>query len=268
MKKYLSMFMLVMLFGMTSCDVIKDELGLTDGDKDQNKEEQKPQQNVNKTPCAYFTFDGHYDDLSGTDKYAYGNPEPTFVSGPSSGKKAISFSRANKTKVVINDGLIDSPSMTLSFWIKDVTEGDICWVTSSNKNMSDQMMSITYRNGHLKYVMTRTHNYYNFDQTGNFTHKAIDDGEWHHVVLVSDYNTIKENTLTTKLYIDGIIMDTLTESYSVSNENNASERHFGTGTKFIIGGDNTPNMKIANLRVYDEWQLPESEIKNLYTKKI
>ncbi len=271
MKKYLSMFMLVILFGLTSCDVIKDELGLTDDDKDQNKEEQKPQQNVNKTPCAYFTFDGNYDDLSGTDKYAYGNPEPTFVAGLDSGKKAIAFSRANMTKVIVNDGLIDSPSMTVSFWLKDINEGDIFWVTSSNSYPgSNVMMHLSYTEGHLKYVITRNNHYWSSDykETGNYTHKDIADGDWHHIVIVSDYNQLLSDKFTTSLYIDGIIMDTLSEKYSASFENKQDQRHFGTGTKFIIGGENTSNMKIANLRVYDEWQLPESEIKNLYTKKL
>ena len=276
MKKYISIFMLAALFGLTSCEELKEELGLNDPSKDQNEEnkedDKKPQVNVNKTPCAYFTFDGNYDDLSGNDKYAYGNPEPTFVAGPVSGKKAIAFSRANMTKVVVNDGLIDSPSMTISFWLKDVSEGDIFWVTSSNilHNKISTMMHLSYEEGHLKYVATRNNHYYTSDykKTGNYTHKDIADGEWHHIVIVSDHNQISSNKITTTLYVDGVQMDSLTEDYSASNEERVDDRHFGTGTKFIMGGDNTPNMKIANLRVYDEWQLPASEIKNLYTKKL
>ncbi|MDE6638392.1 MAG: LamG domain-containing protein [Muribaculaceae bacterium] len=274
MKKYISLFLLAMLCVLPSCDILKEELGIEDEEKpkDENKGDQKPQVNVNKSPCAYFTFDGNYDDLSGNDKYAYGNPEPSFVNGPVSGKKAIAFSRANMTKVVINDGLIDSPSMTVSFWLKDVSEGDIFWVTSTNAfaGSTTKMMSLKYTNGHLKYTMKRSNNHseLNGGRIGNFTHKVIDDGDWHHIVLVSDFNVINENMVTTSLYIDGVLMDTLTESYSTYDENQEKECHFGTGTKFIIGGDNTPNMKIANLRVYDEWQLPASEIKNLYTKKL
>lgn len=263
------------IFSLTSCEELKDELGLKDPNKDQNdqnkEDDQKPPVNVNKSPCAYFTFDGNYDDLSGTDKYAYGNPEPTFVAGPASGKKAIAFSRANMTKVVVNDGLIDSPSMTISLWIKDVSEGDIFWVTSTNSfSSTTKMMSLKYTNGHLKYTFKRSSNHtdLNGGRYGNFTHKVIDDGDWHHIVLVSDYNTINADNVTTSLYVDGIYMDTQTETCWTYDENKESEKHFGTGTKFIMGGDNTPNMKIANLRVYDEWQLPESEIKNLFTNKL
>lgn len=126
------------------------------------------------------------------------------------------------------------------------------------------MMYLSYRNGSLKYVMTRSNNLYHVGEITSFTHKAIDDGEWHHIALVSDHNMTSENQLTKKLYVDGVLMDTITEYC----DENTGSNHFGTGTKFIMGGDNTPNMKIANLRVYDEWQLPVSEIKNLYDKKL
>ena len=132
------------------------------------------------------------------------------------------------------------------------------------------MMHLSYAEGHLKYVATRRNNYWNSDykKTGNYTHKDIADGDWHHIVIVSDHNQITPDKITTSLYVDGVQMDSLTEEYAGSYEEKQSERPFGTGTKFIMGGDNTPNMKIANLRVYDEWQLPASEIKNLYTKKL
>ncbi len=273
MKKNISIFILSLLCILPSCDIIKDELGLNDDDKEENKgnnnDNKKPQVNVNKNPCAYFTFDGTYDDLSGNNNYSYGNPDPKFVDGPVSGKRAIAFSRADLTKVVVNKALIDSPSMSVSFWLKDISEGNIFYVTTSSGR---RQMFLGYREGHLKYVMSRSNNQYetsyDFTSTGNFTHKVIDDGEWHHIVLVSDFNSKKSDNITTSLYIDGIIMDTLTEYYAASNEESDNYRHFGVGTKFVLGGDNTPNMKIANLRVYDEWQLPESEIKNLYNKNL
>lgn len=267
----ISILSLSLLCFMPSCDILKEELGLDiDNDKDKDQEEEKPQINVNvkKTPCAYFSFDDNYNDLSGNDKYAYGNPEPTFAAGPKSGTKALSFSRANGSKVVINDGLIDSPSMTVSLWVKDIDEGTIFWVTSSNNtNGYSDMMKLTFTNGHLRYVMDRYHCYYwSFDNLGHFTHKPIDDGEWHHIALVCDHNILKENHITTTLYVDGTQMDTVTEQYSSWSEKDANTCHFGTGTKFMIGGSNTPNMKIANLRVYDEWQMPADEIKKLYDK--
>lgn len=255
---------------LSSCDYLQDELGIDLGQNKDNEEQEEnnPPVNVNvrKTPCAYFTFDGNYKDLSGNDNYAYGNPEPTFVAGPRANSKALSFSRANGSLVVVNDGLIDTPSMTVSFWIKDIDEGDIFWVTSSNNwNGKTRMMHLSFVNGHLRYVMDRYHaNYWSFDKLGHFTHQTIDDGEWHHITLVSDFNVKKQNTVTTILYVDGILMDTINEEYSDWNEGKDESRHFGTGTKFLIGGTNTPNMKLCNLRVYDEWQLPAEEVKKLY----
>lgn len=281
MKKLITILFLSFFMVLPSCDIIKEELGIdlgTDKDQDnkednnEDKEDENPQINVNvkKTPCAYFTFNGTYEDLSGNDNYAYGNPEPTFVTGPKSGTKAIAFSRANRSRVVINDGLIDTPSMTVSFWVKDIDEGTIFFVTSSNKvyDASSSMMWLSYTNGIFRYVMTRDHCYGRYGSgkdIGYFTHKSIDDGEWHHIVLVSDHNVLKRHNITTRLYIDGTLMDTQIEPYSASEEENPDHSHFGTGTKFIMGGDNTPNMKIANLRVYDEWQLPADEVKKLYT---
>ena len=270
MKKTISLILLSLLITMTGCDVIQDELGIDLGlDKDKDKDD-TPQINVNvkKTPCAFFTFDGSYDDLSGNDNYAYGNPEPTFTAGPQEGKKALSFSRANGSSVIVNDGLIDTPSMTISFWIKDPDEGDIFWVTSLNEwNGHHRMMYLSFVRGHLRYVMERYHcAYWSSENIGHFTHNPIDDGDWHHIALVSDHNVLKKDHVSTSLYVDGILMDSVTEQYFASKEKEESECHFNTGTKFMIGGTNTPNMKIANLRVYDEWQLPAEEIKKLYEK--
>ncbi len=216
---------------------------------------------------AYFPLNGNLNDIWENKLSGYVSPEEKYVGGVSEGTQGLAFARKDGTTFAVNEGLIDTPNMTLSFWIKDVTEGDICWVTSSNTSPNDQMMSITYRNGHLKYVMTRSHNSYYFGETGNFTHKAIDDGEWHHVVFVTDYNTLNPGKVTTSLYVDGVLMDTLTESYPYSSESSTTDRHYGTGTKFTIGGKNTPNMRMANLRVYDNRKLNAEQVKNIFNAK-
>ncbi|MDE5539961.1 MAG: LamG domain-containing protein, partial [Bacilli bacterium] len=101
----------------------------------------------------------------------------------------------------------------------------------------------------------------------DFTHKAIDDGEWHHIVFVSDFNNLNSDRITVSLYVDGILMDTLTEKHIASWENNGSDQNFGTGTKFILGGDNTSNMRIANLRIYDYRKLNAEQVKNIFNAK-
>ena len=217
---------------------------------------------------AYFPFNGNFDDISGNDVYGFGSPDPTFTDGVTAGSQAISFSKVKENAFVVNHGLIDSRSMTISFWIKDISEGNIFHVTSSNKNDGgEEMMTFTYRDGHLKYVVSRYCNHYTFDSTGNFTHKKIDDCEWHHVAIVSDYNKINYAAATTSLYIDGRLMDTVTENINPFSEGESSNKHYGTGTKFILGGSGVPSMQLAHMRVYDARQLSADEIKTIYEAK-
>lgn len=217
---------------------------------------------------AYFPFNNDFKDYGENSINSYCNPEPSFVKGISTDIKALSFSRAEGSTFYVNEGLIDTPSMSVCFWLKDINEGNIFWVETSGGH---RQMFLGYREGHLKYVMSRSNNQYetsyDFSSTGNYTHKAIDDGEWHHIALVSDFNSKNKDCITTSLYIDGILMDTLTEYYAASNETSQTYRHFGVGKKFTIGGSNTPNMKIANLRVYDTRKLNEEQIKNIYNAK-
>lgn len=214
---------------------------------------------------AYFPFNSSLDDLGENKLNGFVNSDARYVEGIATGSKALSFSRGEQTAFTVNDGLIDHTSMTVSFWLKDIDEGDLFWVTSSNNwNGKTRMMYLSYVNGHLRYVMDRYHaNYWSFDQLGIFTHKVIDDGEWHHIALVSDFNKQNAGFVTTTLYIDGIQMDILKEEYSSSNEKDTSARHFDTGVKFTLGGSNTPNMKIANLRAYT-LKLTAEQIKNIF----
>lgn len=233
------------------------------------EEPTNPTEPVRTAPTAYFPFDGDLEDVSGNDYYGYGAPMPSFKEGLTSGRKALSFTKSGKEAFVIGDGIIDTRSMTLSFWAKDVSEGDIFHLTSSNEQYGDKMMSLTYRDGHLKYVVKRSNNYYSnyYNSTGNFTHKAVNDGNWHHIALVSDYNTLNYGKATTALYVDGNLMDTVTEDINPFDEKETNHRHFESGTKFILGGENVPMMQIACLRMYADNQLDGSQILEIYNNE-
>lgn len=268
-KKFAYIFLSLIVLSLGSCDsLVKNILG-TDEDDEPNQPENNTENPMTKMdPTAYFPFNGNFNDVSSNDYYGYGSPEPSFTTGLTSGTKALSFTKTGNEAFIIADGLIDTKSMTICFWIKNVSEGNIFYVTSSNKDDGgEEMMSCTYRDGHLKYVITRYGNHYVFDDTGNFTHKSIDDGAWHHIAIVSDYNNINYATATTSLYIDGRLMDTITEGINPFSEAESSGRHYGTGTKFILGGNRVPNMQIAHLRVYDYRQLNADEIKKIYDSK-
>ena len=221
-------------------------------------------------PTAYFPFDGSLEDVSGNDYYGYGAPMPSFKEGMTSGKMALSFTKTGKEAFVIGDGIIDTYSMTVSFWAKDISEGDIFYLTSSNVECGDKMMSLTFRDGHLKYVFRRYNNYYSnsFNSTGNFNHSPVNDGKWHHIALVSDFYQLNFGSVTTMLYVDGNLMDTVTEEINNFTENELSHRHYETGTKFILGGDNVPMMQIAYLRLYADHQLSDTQLKEIYNNEL
>lgn len=268
-KKFAYIFLCILGLTLVSCDsLVKNILG-TDEDDEPNQPENNTGNAVTKVdPTVYFPFNGDFNDASGNDYSGYGSPEPSFTTGVTSGTKALSFTKTGKEAFIVADGLIDTRSMTVCFWIKNVSEGNIFYVTSSNKNDGgEEMMSCTYREGHLKYVVSRYGNHYVFDEIGNFTHKKIDDGEWHHIAITSDYNNLTYAQATTSLYVDGKLMDTITEGINPFSEGESANRHYGTGTKFIMGGNNVPNMQIAHLRVYDYRQLSAEEIKKLYELK-
>ena len=219
---------------------------------------------------AYFPFNGNLNDVWDNKLNGHVTPEEKYSIGVSEGTQGLSFARKDGTVFSVNDPLIDNSSMSVCFWLKDVNEGDIFWVTSSNSFAgTTKMMSLKFTNGHLKYTFKRSSNHtdLNGGNYGNFTHKVLDDGDWHHITLVSDFNTINAGKVTTSLYVDGIFMDTQTEPYSTDDEKKTSERHYGTGTKFIIGGDNTPNMKIAHLRAYNTRKLNAEQVKNIFNAK-
>lgn len=259
---YILLFSVLLSTGIPSCEKDNDDepASGTTTDNEVNPAKAKP--------YAYFPFNGNYDDLSGNNHYGYGNPDPKFVTGMTSTTKALSFSKATESAFVVGNGLIDTRSMTICFWAKDISEGNIFHVTSSNKgDGGEEMMTLTYREGHLKYVMSRYNNHYQFDNTGNFSHKSIEDGQWHHIAIVSDFNKLQYSIVTTSLYIDGKIMDTVTENNNSYSESQSSDAHYGTGTKFILGGKKTPTMQIAHLRVYQDCQLDAKRIKNIYDAK-
>ncbi len=272
-----------MIFGttLTSCEKI-DELLESDDQKEENPKEDEPNKDdpgydptvpdkngfvASRGLYAYFPFNGNLDDVSGNEVYGYGAPEPTFNSGLTTGSKCAQFSRSAKTKFVVGEGLIDGRAMSICFWVKDLGDGMIFYVTSASKSDGgEEMMTFAYIDGHLKYVVSRYHNHYQYDYIGNFTHKGIEDANWHHIALVSDYNRSNYSAATSLLYIDGKLMDTVTEDINVFGEAE-SDHNYNSGTKFLLGGDNVPNMKVANLRVYNNKTLTASEIKAIYNAK-
>lgn len=219
---------------------------------------------------AYYKFDGDFNDATENAINGFGNNSPSFVEGIGEGSQAVKFSLSDNSSFIVPKPITDSRTLTVSFWGKDFSDGNIFYLVSSHDNAS--MFTFTMSNGSLKFVTTRYNNYYKYNDETAFTHPTITDGKWHHIALVSDFNNIEYATTTTSLYVDGVLVDTVTADANPFEEGTPSQASYGTGIKFIMGGNvtigkktiNGTNMSIDNFRVYNTRCLTANEIQKIY----
>lgn len=219
---------------------------------------------------AYYKFDGDFNDATENAINGFGNNSPSFVEGIGEGSQAVKFSLTDNSSFIVPKPITDSRTLTVSFWGKDFSDGNIFYLVSSNNNAS--MFTFTMSQGSLKFLVTRYNNEYQYSAKPAFTHPTITDGKWHHIALVSDFNNIEYATTTTSLYVDGALVDTVTEYVNPFEEGTPSQASYGTGIKFIMGGNvtierktiNGTNMSIDNFRVYNTRCLSANEIKQIY----
>ena len=236
-----------------------------DGNGDDNGD-----QVVTQGLYVYYKFNGDFNDASENAINGFGLNAPTFVEGVSGGSKAVKFSRTSQSSFVVAQPIIDSREMTISFWGKDFNDGGIFYMVSSHDNES--MFTLSMSGGALKFIVTRYNNQYQYDGTGTFMHPNLSDGKWHHIVLTSDFNKTTYATITTNLYVDGQPVDVVTEYANPFTEGETGDNSYGSGTKFVMGGEidlyssklNATNMSVDNFRVYDTRQLSAEEIKQIY----
>lgn len=208
---------------------------------------------------AYYKFNDSFDDLNGIYD-GFGIDDPTFVTGVSG--QAVKFSKANESACCIPYGLINSKAFTISFWAKDLADGLIFY---SKCNDNNNRFVLSMDNGNLKFICSVSANKYDYDNH-RFTHTKINDGQWHHYTITSDYGSTTYNTWTSILYIDGKKVSTLTEKLTT----NLGESDYPN--EFVIGGvcDNythkltCSNFSMDNLRVYDTRVLTAQEIKEIF----
>ena len=219
---------------------------------------------------TYYKFDGDFNDATENAINGFGNNSPSFVEGIVKNSQAVKFSLTDNSSFIVPKPITDSRTLTVSFWGKDFSDGNIFYLVSSNNNAS--MFTFTMSQGSLKFLVTRYNNEYQYSDKPAFTHPTITDGKWHHIALVSDFNNIEYATTTTSLYVDGALVDTVTEKVNPFEEGTPSQASYGTGIKFIMGGNvtierktiNGTNMSIDNFRVYNTRCLSANEIKQIY----
>ena len=219
---------------------------------------------------TYYKFDSDFNDATENAINGFGNNSPSFVEGIGKNSQAVKFSLTDNSSFIVPKPITDSRTLTVSFWGKDFSDGNIFYLVSSNNNAS--MFTFTMSQGSLKFLVTRYNNEYQYSDKPAFTHPTITDGKWHHIALVSDFNNIEYATTTTSLYVDGALVDTVTEYVNPFEEGTPSQASYGTGIKFIMGGNvtierktiNGTNMSIDNFRVYNTRCLSANEIKQIY----
>lgn len=223
---------------------------------------------------VYYKFDNDFNDATENAVHGFGSNSPMFVEGVAADSKAVKLNRTNNSSFVVPKPIIDSRDMTISFWGKDFGDGNIFYMVSSHQN--SPMFTFSMKNGALKFVVTLYNNGYQYAKTGTFMHPTLTDGKWHHVALTSDFNKTTYATITTNLYVDGQLVDVVTEDANPFSEAETSGNSYGSGTKFIMGGSvklsnsntlNGTNMAVDNFCVYDTRHLSASEIKSIYDAK-
>lgn len=238
-----------MLF--TSCDEIKDLLGDGDGSDASEKVD------LNYGLDAEFTFEGNFTNSVNNGVTVSSSNDLTFVEGTQKETQAIKFNREKKSQLNISKALIGGKDWTISFWGKDLYDGSIFHVETAS---GDQMMSLSATDGKLHFVASNYSNSYssNFWDASDFTSTAVNDGQWHHILLTVTYDSIDRNRKI-NLYIDNQYQDQKTFSYDTD------------GVKLVFGGEmnfsvNTTNMSIDNLRIYSSRAINKKEIAALYNK--
>lgn len=223
---------------------------------------------------TYYKFEDNFDDSSENMIHGFGMNAPTFVEGVTPESKAVKFNRTNKSSFVVSKPIIDSRDMTISFWGQNFSDGNIFYMISSVQ--SQPMFTLSMSGGQLKFIVTRYNNGYQYGNEGTFMHPTLTDGKWHHIALTSDFNRTTYATITTTLYVDGQAVDVITEYANPFSEAEVGSNSYGSGTKFIMGGDvqlshstklNGTNMSVDNFRVYDTRRLTADEIKSIYNAK-
>lgn len=211
---------------------------------------------------AYYAFDSNFNDVTENGNNGFGINDPTFVDGVTEGSQAVKLSVSNNSSVRIPRAIGDSKNLTISFWGKDFSDGNIfCVLNNENRAVS----SLSLSNSSLKYISGLYYNLYHYNSSQCFSHPTITDSKWHHIALVITEPS-NSSTVTAKLYIDGNLVDQV---------NTGEGTDIGKGTKFIIGGSyqyNTQyrpgtNMTIDNFRIYNSSQLKDEDIRAIYNAK-
>jgi hypothetical protein len=207
---------------------------------------------------AYYTFDdGTADDLSELEFHANLINAPDFITDTPNGQGKALFLKAT-AKQFMNIPVVpfgDQQKFSVSLWLKDFREGLIFTGISSSKYKTDNYPQLYCINGKFEFLAGDT-----FTDFSPFSYgvSPIQDGEWH---LVSITTILENYEWTMKLYVDGKLVDTLTQ-YSY-NSLKVSKIQIGGDGDGRINNAIATNMKVDNIRFYDR-VLDAADVKAIY----
>ena len=210
---------------------------------------------------TYFTFNGETKDQTDTGLTATTNGT-SFVNSYD-GSQALKVSTSGF--LAIPEGLIDQRSMSISFWVKDLYDGHVFHVVKSN---NDNAFTLTMQDGVLKFIATSYNLNYQYSNSTAFMHSSLNG--WHMITLTSDFNTTTYAMVTTKLYVDGVFVDVVTEYNNPfsESEGTSDKKNYNAGIKFVMGGSvkqaNPTTITIDNLRIYKYRAITAEEVKQIY----
>ena len=210
---------------------------------------------------TYFTFNGETKDQTDTGLTA--TTKGTSFVNSYDGSQALKVSASGY--LAITDGLIDQRNMSISFWVKDLYDGHVFHVVKSN---NDNAFTLTMQDGALKFIATSYQLNYQYSNSTAFMHGSLNG--WHMITLTSDFNTTTFATVTTKLYVDGVFVDVVTEydnPYS-EGEGMSDQKNYNAGIKFVMGSSikqaNATTITIDNMRVYKHRAISADEVKQIF----
>lgn len=211
--------------------------------------------------ASYYQFNDTYDDTMGN-YGGFGINDPSFTDGISG--QAVKMNKSKDTSVYIPYGLISTKSFSISFWVKDLTDG-LIYYSKCNDNYN--RFNLLMKGGKLNFICSQ------YNEVGSagteFIHGNISDSNWHHIVLTTDAGITSSGTWTTVLYIDG------KKAGTASEQNNYNSSIVDTPNSFVIGGSarirgtdyTTSNFVIDNFRMYDSRLLTADEVKEIFNAK-
>lgn len=207
----------------------------------------------------YYTFDNEdFKDSTEMGVDGQGVEEPSFLDDTPSGQGKSVFINGTKSQyIAINYNLFKGLSnYSIALWVKDFSTGSIVsGIYGSDYNNAEwQYYPRVYFTADGKISFSCGNGYYlSTSPTFSYSYSAIQADSWHHVAVTCANGALK-------LYIDGILMDTINGQWSDPKDNTPKVHIGGNGNGiypvFFTG-------KLDNVRLYNR-TITDNNVQEIY----